>query len=663
MKEAVPQCSLHVENHRELEAHIEAATVLEWRKVVQAWEADRSKPNPYMAETTCTSLSQDAIRLRLADAEAAALAAGTLDQLHDEMTPSMYVASGLDLEHQQYQLAETLASLGQHATDRQRLLVVTRANTLRVKITNYYDVQKLYCPAAFMLVSKANGSGPSSSTNATEAVSRLNLGLPSSFKTLTGCSKELRELEWQLRYAQALDALNAIRAGLHLRVSVFHHKDRFDRGQHALTRSMGSLSRVQSQIDGATHRYRVARAALLVLAQFLSKDNLQEIIHTHERKESLALQHVAAMQAEFGILTKELQARYHEVPLVPVIQRLHSQILELSSALQWGGPIQSPYQVAAEHGMAARGAQSQRHSHFQCTQIPDVESRVVQTDSRRTLSKGIQVRCTQNGETQTEHLPKSDKSVQLRWTRTGQAQTEAQPTSDKSVQLRSKRTGQAQAESSPPSNIVQTQQTQTEPPQASTRLEAESGREALSSSVPAQEALTPMTPTRMASTSASTTSFTFRMTASPSRSIMRSGRPNSLQRPRETISRGTSIERVARAPDAGMRKRGRSASNSPEGDTHSKRRKPSEDSGDLDDPFEDTQPETRPLTSADVKDLTAKQINHLLAALRKVGVKFPNTKSPKVETRRRWLFDALAGPITITIFEALTSPETAIVKK
>ncbi|KAF9490476.1 hypothetical protein BDN71DRAFT_1523131 [Pleurotus eryngii] len=217
MKEAIPQCSLHVENHRELEAHIEAATVLEWRKVVQAWEADHSKPNPYMAETT--SLSQDAICLRLADAKAAALAAGTLDRLHDEMTPSMYVASA---------------------------------------ITNYYDVQKLYCPAAFLLISKANGSGPSSSTNATEAVSRLNLGLPSSFKTLTS----------------SLDALNAIRAGLHLRVSVFHHKDRFDRGQHTLTRSMGSLFRVQSQIDGTTHRYRVARAALLVLAQFLSKDDV-----------------------------------------------------------------------------------------------------------------------------------------------------------------------------------------------------------------------------------------------------------------------------------------------------------------------------------------------------------------------------------------------------
>lgn len=49
----------------------------------------------------CLAISQDAIRLRLADVEAAALAAGTLNQLHDEVTPSMYVASGMDLEQQQ----------------------------------------------------------------------------------------------------------------------------------------------------------------------------------------------------------------------------------------------------------------------------------------------------------------------------------------------------------------------------------------------------------------------------------------------------------------------------------------------------------------------------------------------------------------------------------
>ncbi|KAF4583702.1 hypothetical protein EYR40_002193 [Pleurotus pulmonarius] len=225
MKEAIPQCSTHVENHRELEAHMELATILEWRTLVEAWEADRSQPNPYMTETT--TLSQDAIRLRLADAEAAALAAGTLHQLHDEVTPSMYVATGLDLEHQQYKLLESLSSLGLHATDRQRLTVINRANSLRMKISNFYDVQKLYCPGAFLIVSRANDND--SLSNATEDVGRLKLCLPSSIKTQLGCTPELRELEWELRYAQAHDALNAIRAGLHLRVSVFRYKDRFDR--------------------------------------------------------------------------------------------------------------------------------------------------------------------------------------------------------------------------------------------------------------------------------------------------------------------------------------------------------------------------------------------------------------------------------------------------
>ncbi|KAF4588911.1 hypothetical protein EYR40_010466 [Pleurotus pulmonarius] len=188
MKEAIPQCSTHVENHRELEAHMDLAIILQWRTVVEAWEADRSQPNPYMAETT--TLSQDAIRLRLTDAEATALAAGTLHQLHDEVTPSMYVATGLDLEYQQYKLLESLSSLGLHATDRQRLTLINCANSLCMKISNFYDVQKLYCPGAFMIVSRANDNN--SPPNATEEVGRLKLCLPSSIKTQLGCTPELQ---------------------------------------------------------------------------------------------------------------------------------------------------------------------------------------------------------------------------------------------------------------------------------------------------------------------------------------------------------------------------------------------------------------------------------------------------------------------------------------
>ncbi|KAF9487933.1 hypothetical protein BDN71DRAFT_1478250 [Pleurotus eryngii] len=271
MKEAVPECSTHTENHRELEAQIEEATITEWRTMVEIWKSDRSKPNPYMVETT--ALSQDAIRLHLSDLEAATLASGTLVMLHDEMTPSMFVSTGVDLEQQQHQLLVSLRGLGQHATDHQRLAVVNRANTLRTRITNFYDVQKLYCPAAFVLVSQANSTNEASS-NVTEDVARLALCLPSSFKTASGCSTELREIEWQLRYAQAHDALNDIRAGLHLRVSVFRHKDRFDRGQRALTRAMGNISRVQARIDEAIQHYCIAYAALQILSRFVQHDGI-----------------------------------------------------------------------------------------------------------------------------------------------------------------------------------------------------------------------------------------------------------------------------------------------------------------------------------------------------------------------------------------------------
>ncbi|KAF9486960.1 hypothetical protein BDN71DRAFT_1514440 [Pleurotus eryngii] len=74
---------------------------------------------------------------------------------------------------------------------------------------------------------------------------------------------DLRNIEWQLRYAQAHDALNDIRSGLHLH--------RFDRGQRALTRTAGNISRIQARIDEATHKYRTAYAALMVLSRFIDE--------------------------------------------------------------------------------------------------------------------------------------------------------------------------------------------------------------------------------------------------------------------------------------------------------------------------------------------------------------------------------------------------------
>lgn len=93
---------------------------------------------------------------------------------------------------------------------------------------------------------------------------------------LGDCDRALREHEWDLRYAQANDSLQALRTHLQLQVSLYHYKDRFDRGQSAMTRSMHLLDTLRTKIRATTLRYQVSRRALTVLAPLLSKGTLWE---------------------------------------------------------------------------------------------------------------------------------------------------------------------------------------------------------------------------------------------------------------------------------------------------------------------------------------------------------------------------------------------------
>ncbi|KAF7420742.1 hypothetical protein PC9H_011260 [Pleurotus ostreatus] len=343
---------------------------------------------------------------------------------------------------------------------------------------------------------------------------------------------------------------------------------------------------LRRQIESLKHSVSIESAALqtckreLVRTRDDAEQELQEIISTHDRKEALALEHIVAMQTEFGILAKELEAR-HQLPLVEVIERLQSQILELSSAVRWADLIQGR------------------------RKLPLVETRAMQTEPLPRLDKSVQLHCTRTGQTQTESLPRLDKSVQLHCTRTGQTQTESLPRLDKSVQLHCTRTGQTQTESLPRSDksvqlhCMRTIQTQTESPptltqeetqtellQGSTHLETQPSHRASPSVAPMAStrvvsiststtpmtptrrvstltSTTPMTPTRRVSTLTSTTPFTFRMTDSPGRAITHAGQWSST-------ARRISIDSAVQTFEARIRKRGRSASYSPRDNTRGK---------------------------------------------------------------------------------------------
>ncbi|KAF4583713.1 hypothetical protein EYR40_002204 [Pleurotus pulmonarius] len=226
-------------------------------------------PNPFASAVK--TMSQHAVRLELNEEEALLLAQGKLELFHEDVTPCVLISTGLDLEEQQRTLARDISGLGLHATDRQRLNIIQRANALRNKLNMWLDHQKLYCPAAFVLHSGENSN--SQSADPVAAVPTMNLWLPSSLGPCTTCPTNLREIEWKLRFAQAQDALNHIRASLQIRAGVFQQKDRFERGQRAMTRSRSVIARLQDKIDDCAERYRVARRALAALAPILNKSH------------------------------------------------------------------------------------------------------------------------------------------------------------------------------------------------------------------------------------------------------------------------------------------------------------------------------------------------------------------------------------------------------
>lgn len=101
-------------------------------------------------------------------------------------------------------------------------------------------------------------------------VHAILLLLPSAIPINTACDRQLRRIEWRLRYAQAGDGLDDLRRYLRLRSYLYIDKDRFQHGQRNNTRSKMFIERVEVKVRAATAKYRTAREALSNLAETLN---------------------------------------------------------------------------------------------------------------------------------------------------------------------------------------------------------------------------------------------------------------------------------------------------------------------------------------------------------------------------------------------------------
>jgi hypothetical protein len=189
--------------------------------------------------------------------------------LHENVSASLLIWQGLELEEQQYvlfhfssyiwsylvyrrhQLRADMSSLGQHAMDSQHAALLERGNRICRKIDAWGKIQHLYMPYVASLrakVDRESGGKPQDATT-------LDLFLPSQILGEVDCNLQLFKFAWRLHFAQAHDALSDIHRLLILRSRLHHSKERFVHGQYHNTRGMAVLNHVNNRIQLHAKKY------------------------------------------------------------------------------------------------------------------------------------------------------------------------------------------------------------------------------------------------------------------------------------------------------------------------------------------------------------------------------------------------------------------------
>ncbi|KAF8878621.1 hypothetical protein BD779DRAFT_1676777 [Infundibulicybe gibba] len=224
IKVAVTERNDHRFLHNQFEVGLPQDSVKQWRLELDAWERDHKSLNPYQQRSKRPT--QDDIRQAFPNKDVDDVNDETGPNiLHADVSTSVLISMGLDLEEQQHCLAGSYARLGQHVTEARKNRLQVRTNALCQKISAWIKIQHLYMPGLSIIRAK-KPTTPSSTPHHSD-VKKIPLYLPSAAPKESGCDPRLHKCEWQLRHAQANDTLDELRDSLRLRSYLFMDKNRF----------------------------------------------------------------------------------------------------------------------------------------------------------------------------------------------------------------------------------------------------------------------------------------------------------------------------------------------------------------------------------------------------------------------------------------------------
>ncbi|KAI0069871.1 hypothetical protein K474DRAFT_1568226, partial [Panus rudis PR-1116 ss-1] len=237
--------------------------IQEWNTIIETWRQNPdSNPDPY--EVKDSSLSMKEIRIKLSEEDAVEASKGAA--LQHEVSPSIFISMGLDIEEKQREI--TIKNTGKTSTSNQAD-IQDKHTTLIRRIELWRKIQEIYMPSVSSLLATTLTEEATNATTKPKA-NTLRLWLPSTLPSTHYQSADLKLLqdkELKLRLAQADDALADIRRLCRTITGVRQFQDInvSGSGQKAHTRMRTLYDKFQQKIKLATARYRTARKALEVL--------------------------------------------------------------------------------------------------------------------------------------------------------------------------------------------------------------------------------------------------------------------------------------------------------------------------------------------------------------------------------------------------------------
>ncbi|KAG2125960.1 hypothetical protein DEU56DRAFT_872983 [Suillus clintonianus] len=200
-KAAIPEAEECAGDLKEFEAALDADQLAGWRKEIEMWESDRSLTNLFEVKAR-TTVTQAAMHLALSKAE--------VEEIECVIAHAASCRRRVEFE---------VKTIRQHATDAQKVKILQHINSLHLQL----DI-------------------PSE-----DKAHKINLFLPSSLPPTFPCDDCLLKYEWDLRQAQANNALNDLHTVINMTYHLYKYKYAFIRAKYTAARD--ALRRILKPLD------------------------------------------------------------------------------------------------------------------------------------------------------------------------------------------------------------------------------------------------------------------------------------------------------------------------------------------------------------------------------------------------------------------------------